>query len=249
MSDPARLQAALRAIVEQGHDVLAVPPFTVYLTPSDPMRFLNYAIPNGDVEPDREAVERLRAAFRDRDRLPRLEWIEEAAPRLADVLAGAGMEEELRAPLMACSPDELVEVRANVDDLDVAPVGDTDLRDCGDVQRVAFGGEPLGELDEPSDPRRNGGGAVLARVSGTPVAVAAWTPIVDGVTEVAGVATSEDWRGRGLGGVVTAAAARAAFAAGAIVAILSPGDETAQRVYARTGFHRVATMLHHSDPE
>jgi hypothetical protein len=30
--------------------------------------------------------------------------------------------------------------------------------------------------------------------------------------------------------------------------VLSPGDETALRVYARAGFHRVATMLHYSDP-
>lgn len=236
-------------MVELGHDVLFVPPFTVYLTPSDPLRFLNYAIPDGDVEPDRETVERLRAAFRNRDRLPRLEWIEETSPRLAAALAAAGMEEELRAPLMACSPDELVEARASVDELAVAPVGDPDLRECVDVQRVAFGEEPLADGGEPPDPRRNGGGAVLARVAGRPVAAAAWTSVVDGVTEVAGVATAEEWRGRGLAGVVTAAAARAAFAAGAAVAILSPGDESAQRVYARAGFHRVATMLHYSDPE
>jgi hypothetical protein len=29
--------------------------------------------------------------------------------------------------------------------------------------------------------------------------------------------------------------------------VLSPGDETAMRVYERAGFSRVATMLHWSD--
>jgi hypothetical protein len=46
---------------------------------------------------------------------------------------------------------------------------------------------------------------------------------------------------------VTAAASRAAFEAGASTCLLSPGDETALRVYARAGFQGVATMLHYSD--
>jgi hypothetical protein len=35
------------------------------------------------------------AAFRERDRLPRLEWIAEAAPAVADALAAAAMTQEL----------------------------------------------------------------------------------------------------------------------------------------------------------
>jgi predicted GNAT family acetyltransferase len=90
---------------------------------------------------------------------------------------------------------------------------------------------------------------VLARVDGEPVAAAAWTPVIDTTSEIVGVATAEAWRRRGLAGAVTAAAARAAFAAGASLCVLSPGDETAQRVYERAGFRRVATMLHWSDPD
>jgi predicted GNAT family acetyltransferase len=66
---------------------------------------------------------------------------------------------------------------------------------------------------------------------------------------VAGVATAAAWRRRGLAGVVTAAAARAAFAAGARRCVLSPGGAEAQRVYARAGFRGTATMLHWSDPD
>ena len=47
---------------------------------------------------------------------------------------------------------------------------------------------------------------------------------------------------------MTAAAARAAFAAGARLFVLSPGGGEAQRVYARAGFRGAATMLHWSDP-
>ena len=69
------------------------------------------------------------------------------------------------------------------------------------------------------------------------------------MSEIVGVATAESWRGRGLAGTVTAAAARAAFSAGASLCILSPGGEIAQRVYARAGFRRAATMLHWSEPD
>jgi predicted GNAT family acetyltransferase len=228
--------------------VIPVPPFTAYLDPDDPLRYLNYAVPDGDVAPAGEAVEQLREVFRGHERLPRLEWVEEAAPRLAALLEAAGMREELHTPLMACTPGELRAAEADVADLRVAPVEDTDVRDCANLQRVAFGGDAVPIHEEMRDPRPTGGGAVLARAGGEAVSAASWTRIVDGYTEIVGVATAEPWRGRGLAGAVTAAAAAGAFAAGADVCVLSPGNEVAQRVYARAGFGRVATMLHWSDP-
>lgn len=245
MSEVARLQSFLRLSAANGREVVSIPPFTATFTPGEPLKYLNYAVPDDGAEPDPDAIERLREVFGDRDRLPRLEWVEEAAPRVASAVASAGMTEELRTPLMACRPDELVEPRADVHDLTVEPVGTDDLRDCSNLQRAAFGQPPLGET-EPATP--GSGGAVLARSGGTPVSAASWTAVIDGISEVAGVATAEAWRRRGLAGVVTAAAARAAVVAGASFCVLSPGNDTAQRVYARAGFRRVATMLHWSDP-
>lgn len=244
MSDVERLQAFLRATAAAGQSIVSVPPFTAYFHPRDPLKYLNYAIPDADVEPSSGSIESLRREFRERGRLPRLEWVEEAAKRVARALEAAGMAEELRAPLMACSPGELMEPTPAVDDLSVTVVGREDLRDAANVQRVAFGGAPLAESDEPTPPR---GGAVLARSGGKPISAAAWTPVIDGISEIVGVATADEWRRRGLAGVVTAAASRAAFEAGASLCVLSPGNETAQRVYARAGFRRVATMLHWSD--
>jgi predicted GNAT family acetyltransferase len=228
--------------------VVAVPPFTAYLDPTDPLRYLNYAVPDADVAPGADEVKALRRMFREHERLPRLEWVEEAAPRLAASLAAARMREELRTPLMACTPGELRAAETDVADVRIAPVEDTDARDCANLQRVAFGGDAVPVHEEIRDPRPTGGGAVLARAGGEPVSGASWTPIVDGYTEIVGVATAEPWRGRGLAGAVTAAAAAGAFAGGADVCVLSPGDDVAQRVYARAGFVRVATMLHWSDP-
>ena len=92
-----RLHSFLRTSVATGRTVVAVPPFTAYLDPEDPLRFLNYAIPDDDVEPTPADVERLRAVFREHDRLPRLEWIEEIAPRLAPEL-----EPQRHAPQLPC---------------------------------------------------------------------------------------------------------------------------------------------------
>jgi hypothetical protein len=96
MPDIRDLQAFLRTSAQAGRTVLRVPPFTVTIHPTDPMRFVNYAVPDDGAEPDTAAVEALRAAFRERDRLPRLEWLEEAAPAVVPVLAEAGMTQELR---------------------------------------------------------------------------------------------------------------------------------------------------------
>jgi predicted GNAT family acetyltransferase len=84
-------------------------------------------------------------------------------------------------------------------------------------------------------------------VSGEVVGAAVHTRVSDGISEVAGVATAEAWRRRGIAGAVTAAAARMAFDAGAELCVLSPGSDAAMRVYARAGFRRAATMLHWSD--
>lgn len=244
ISDPImRLQDFLRSTAAPGREVLELPPFTAFFHRDDPLKYLNYAIPAADSSPTEEEIERLRAAFRERDRLPRLEWIEEAAPRLAAALEAAGFREELRTPLMSCEPAELV--LPVVEGATVSPAGEEGLREAANIQRVAFGGRPLADGDAlPS----RGVGTVLARLGGEPVSAGDWTPVIGGYSEIVGIATAEPWRGRGLAGLVTAAAARAAFEAGAAVCVLSPGNDTAQRVYGRAGFRRVATMLHYSDP-
>lgn len=237
-----RLQAFLRAVAAPNREIVRSDGFTTYFHPRDSLKYLNYAIPDDAASPQTDEIELLRELFRERDRLPRLEWVEEAAPLVAPALETAGMREELRTPLMTLAPDELAS--PDVPGAVVTPVGDGDLRDAVNVQRVAFGGTPLAEGETPTPPN---GGAVLARVNGEPASVAQWTPIIDGCSEIVGVATAEAWRRRGLGGLVTAAAARAAFEAGASTCVLSPGGETALRVYARAGFLPVATMLHYSD--
>jgi ribosomal protein S18 acetylase RimI-like enzyme len=247
MTDALRLQRFLRSVAARGRTVVEVAPFTVYVDEADPLRYLSYAIPADGARPDASQVEALRQAMRARDRLPRLEWVEEAAPDLAPVLAACGMAEELRAPLMRCGPDDLLDARAGVDGLVLQPLDDALLRPASDMQRIAFGDEPVPPDRDPFDPRTKGGGGVVATVDGEPVSVACWSGVADGMAEIWGVATAAAWRGRGLAGAVTRAAVEGAFASGAEATLLSPGSDEAQRVYARAGFVRAATSLYYAD--
>jgi ribosomal protein S18 acetylase RimI-like enzyme len=250
MPEPTRvheLQAFLRATAAHDRVVVRITPFDAFFDPGNDLKYLNYAIPDDAAEPSRAAIEMVRAAFLERGRLPRLEWIEEAAPRTADALREAGMREELVTPLMACAPDEL---RAPEVDAEIMLTGDSDAAAARRVQMVAFG-EPV--ADDADDDNPSGVSAetnrrsVVARIDGEVVAAGGWTRVIDGISEIVGIATAEPSRGRGLAGAVTAAAARGAFGEGADLCVLSPGDETAMRVYERAGFGRVATMLHWSD--
>jgi predicted GNAT family acetyltransferase len=55
----------------------------------------------------------------------------------------------------------------------------------------------------------------------------------------------ERFRRRGIAAALTAAVAGEAFAEGAELCFLTPGDEGAERVYARAGFARAGTTMVH----
>lgn len=239
-----RLHRHLCATAAIERERIEVGPFLVTINHAEPLRFYNYALPVG-ASADRDDVERLVTVFREHERLPRLEWIEEIAPQLAGVLAECGFEQELRTPLMACERCSLVQPPTPAG-ATVAPLADRDLEARDALGRTAFG-EPARAPGTPArDPRVRGCGISAAHVEGELAAVATHSPVIEGVSEIMGVATAERFRRRGLGAAVTAAASRAAFAAGAELCVLTPGHDSAQRIYASAGFEPLATMLHWS---
>ncbi len=74
-----------------------------------------------------------------------------------------------------------------------------------------------------------------------------YTAPFDGVTEVAGLATLEPFRRRGIAMGLTALAVQRAMAQGAKVVCLTAADERAGQVYERVGFVGYATMLAYLD--
>jgi ribosomal protein S18 acetylase RimI-like enzyme len=253
VSEAEWIQAYLRETARGFYDAVTVPPFIAFFHPRDPLRYLNYAIPDEPAGGDlREPLERLRATFREHDRLPRFEYVEGFAPALAASLGQAGFELELRAPLMTCPAEAIAEPSA-VPGLEIVPASH-DVRAYLTVGRRAFGaGDEPDASDEEVDAwrarRRPDGLALLGLLDGQPVAVAAATPPLDGLSEVAGIGVLEHVRGRGIGAAMTAAAALAAVAGGAELTFLSPGSDGARSVYERVGFRPAETSLHYADPE
>jgi ribosomal protein S18 acetylase RimI-like enzyme len=252
MRQAERIQAYMRETARGYYDVVPMPPFTCFFHPRDALRYFNYAIPDEPVGGDLGGpFAELRAAFHERQRLARFEYVEGFAPGLATALEQTGFELELRAPVMTASTARLAPPPA-IPGLEIVP-GGQDWRAYLTVGRRAFGtGDEPEATDEEVEERRNrrdGGVQLLGLLDGEPVAVAAATPPLDGLSEVAGIGTLEHARRRGIAGAMTAAAAREAGTNGAGLVFLSPGSDAAQSVYARVGFRAGAeTALYYADP-
>lgn len=250
-----RIQDYLRRSAQRGREVIPVPPFVVTIDPATDLRYLNRAIPAapGAAASAAAAIGSLRQQMRNRGRLPRLEFVAEANEGLDAALVAGGFEEESRLPLMTCSPQQLT-VAPVVGGLRVEALSpsspDELLSAVSAAQQEAFG-ESAGGSDPGLQRERLASGtiSVAAVVDDQVVGGASATPVSDGLTEVAGVGVREPFRGRGIAAALTEAATREAFAAGADLALLTPGYPEAQRIYERAGFAGRLTMLAYAAPD
>lgn len=253
----AQLQAYLRHAAQMQYEAVHIPPFTAFFHSDDVLTFFNYAIPDEPIGGDLcKPLERLRAAFRGRERLPRFEFIEGYAPELAPALRANGFEEESRLHLMMCVP-ETYRPAAGVAGLSIMAL--TVSSSPADIQAFLMtrhqgfepgSVEPVTEIEAERfrSGLASGSGAFLALLDGRPVGAASYSPPFDRLTEVAGIATLEPYRRRGIGTALTAAAVATAFDRGVEAAILSAADARAGRVYEAVGFRATATMLAYRDP-
>src|SRR5262249_45030111 len=143
LSDAARIQAYFRTSASRAYDAVPVPPFTAFFHAEDDLAYFNYAIPDEPVRGElAEPLERLRAEFVGRSRVPRFEYVEGFAPEFASSLRAAGFALELRAPLMACTPGRLRRP-AGVAGLRIDAIDETSplglVQDSITITRRAFG--------------------------------------------------------------------------------------------------------------
>jgi GNAT superfamily N-acetyltransferase len=227
-----RIQRYLRNRVAAEREAIPAGAFTLYKHPTEDHPFLNYAVPNAGADPDDGSA--LVAAARERGLVPRVEAVQPCAPWVRD-LPGFKVEEELR--LMACDAPVPLECEAEIA---VVRTGSPHVAGLLRAQMAAFGEPP------PTDERISQweGRAVAALVDGEVVGGAAWTLVLDEMTEVAGIGVLERFRRRGIAGALTAAATREGFAEGARLAVLVPGHEGAARVYERAGYADASRMIH-----
>jgi hypothetical protein len=224
-------------------------PFLALLHPASSNPFLNYAIPDDDAEPTSEEAAALAEVFRAHDRVPRLEYIHEAARGVSARVVASGFALVRELPVLTCVADALTPLPApdgfqvglaeTIDDhLGALLVGHEAYADTGPPpglvdaeRRVAFA--------------REGGLVVLARAlaDGAPAASAMCEPPYDGVTELAAVGTRDTFRRRGLAAAVTSRLAVAVAGAGGRELWLTPESPEAERIYGRIGFQRCGLTL------
>ncbi|MGW5742202.1 GNAT family N-acetyltransferase [Amycolatopsis sp. NPDC003861] len=241
------IEAYVRATAPRGRETEQVGPFLATYSPGTPHPMLNYAIPDDGAQPTAAEIDALTAAYRRRDLLPRLEYFTDVAPDLEKLLVGAGYELERRVPLMTCAPAERVDQPAPAGIRLRVPESDEDLRRMRAAQNTAFG-EPAEIGDEEVEQLKTGLGAgvrhLLAEDDGVVVGGGLALEIVDGTTEIAGIAVLEPYRGRGIAAALTAHLTREVHEAGAHTAFLTPGDLGIGNVYARVGYQPAGECVH-----
>lgn len=258
----SRIQAYLRENLRRSFEVVPLAPFTLFFHPQDPLKYFNYAIPDGPGLPDAAVLAgifiKLREAFRQRGRVARFEFFEAFAPGLPAALRANGFSEEDRQWSMLCTPASFHPAPV-VDGLEITAVHpdspDADIHDFIIAQRRGFNPEDTSEpsADEIARERANyrahGWRAYLGRVGGAPAGVSAFGQPIGGVSEIAGIATLVPFRRRGIASCLTAQAVQAAFAQGVDTACLTAANQAAGRVYERIGFAQFSTMLAYIDEE
>jgi predicted GNAT family acetyltransferase len=245
MATDARIQSYVRIAAAEGRDTERVGPFLATFDRHDALRYLSYAIPDDGAQPSPEDVAALVAAYRRRERLPRLEFLPAVAPEAERALLAGGFTVEARLPVMVCDPATAVDLGAPEGIELGRPEGEDDVRGLLTAQAAAFGGSPPGD-DAVARAVRTDALRVLARDTASGLVVGggvASTP-AEGTSEIAGIGVLEAFRRRGVAGALTAALARELFARGVTTAFLTPGDDGAHSVYARAGFADATEMLH-----
>jgi ribosomal protein S18 acetylase RimI-like enzyme len=244
-----RIQASILANAVRWRESLRIGPFTATFDPEEDNRYLNYAVPEPGAEPSSDDVAELVAAYRERARVPRLEYIPQLAPAVEAVLLRAGFQVEGRLPLMTCARAEDVKKTA-VDGIElVAPVSDEDYRGAASAQWEAYGEEGPPAEHAVDSLRRSveaGGVVVLARDSGTgePAGAGSCTSPEDGLTELTSVGVRPAFRRRGIAEAMTGWLAERAFATGVTGVFLMAAGEAEARIYERAGFTASGEVLH-----
>jgi ribosomal protein S18 acetylase RimI-like enzyme len=236
----ARVQESIRAVNAAERTPVEAGAFTLYRHTTSDHPYLNYAVPAPGAS-SWEPISELREAFAGVGLRPRLEFVAECAPGLEQSLADAGFHHEARIPVLTCAIQSLREVPTPEGVVIARATGRDDARRLMEVTAAAFGEPPPSEEHVAAYQGRG----VLARADGVPAGGSFRSAIAEGVSEIAGIGVLERFRRRGIAAALTAAAAADAFADGADLCFLTPGDDGAERVYVRAGFARVGTTMVH----
>jgi ribosomal protein S18 acetylase RimI-like enzyme len=242
-----RIEAYLRAAGSIGRLTEQVGPFFATLTESTDNPYLSYAIPDDGARPTPQDVVDLVAFYRSRGRRPRLEYVAGLAPYVEPTLVAGGFDVEGRLPLMAASATTIG--RSSPPGIEVVvPRTKEDVEGLVTVLADAYG-DPVpttSDVERRRDAIATGAIALVARDTSRGVVVGggSCSRIIDGLTEVAGIGVSPEYRRRGIARALAERLAARAIECGATTPFLMAAHEAEARIYRRAGFSQVGVVLH-----
>ena len=227
------------------HDVAGC--FHVFTAPDNTRVWENMALTSADLPTDvtalRSDITAMEASFATRGRASRLEAVHQAGDGLIPLLEELGWVTEGVYPVYACQPDSAPDI-ASVVGIQTVAIPDDAPVDV--VQAMMQIGErafenpdaPLPDVDVAlaSQVRWRGMPKVMAYIDGIPVGSGMLTLPISGCSELAGICTLENYRGRGVATQVVAHLLRIAQSCGITLAYLTAADDAAARIYMRAGF-------------
>jgi ribosomal protein S18 acetylase RimI-like enzyme len=250
----SRIQSYLRFAASQGRETQQIGCFLATFTLHDANPYINYAIPDDGAVPTHAEIDALVAAFKERQRKPRLEYLTPIAPDVEAALLAAGFEVETRTPLMICTPgQQRLHLPPNIEL--IRATTDEELKAMSRAQGEAWGGDCSDPSPENIASTRDfiqaGAIAILARdmATGEPAGGGMCTVPGNQTTEVAGIGVRPAFRRRGIAQAITAQLAHEAFHSGVTLAFLMAAGGDEARIYERAGFAIVGDVLHISRPE
>ena len=186
--------------------------------------------------------------FQNNNRVPRFEFFPDLWPTLEPMLLNSGFTLEMRAPLMAMTRDDFVPRD---------PMGAKALEDEASY-RAYFdaASEAFGMKETPTDE------SVLKSLSQIESGYTRYAGIYEGdklvaggcvvgagpIVELAGVATRESHRRRGLASAASSLLCAEHFERGGEIVWLSAGSDEARQVYAKLGFQLIGEQWNYSVP-
>lgn len=241
-----RLQDALIESTRPSRQCTEAGGFVVMLTPSDPLVWINYAVPMSSRSSSVVGVREMAEVFRQHERTPRLEFFAELWPEVGSALEAEGFTCEKRMPIMILRRDEW---HGWPQSHEIGPVDADSFRPLGGVLAEAFGAppqdEPQGQVEDDPFFQRIAKGHTLAaivRVDGEIVG-GGFAVGTKEIREVAGIGTAAAHRRKGIAAAVIASLLDQFFGDGGEIAWLTPGDIGAQSVYERLGFRTIAEQV------
>ena len=239
-----RLQNALIESTKPSRDCTEIGGFVIMLTPSDPLVWINYAVP---VSPEND-VDEMVAAFRRANRTPRLEFFLDLWPEAVASLEEKGFVCEKRMPIMVIKREDW---KGHTHTHDIQTVDAHVFHQFNHMLGIAFGMVDPADPVKTDDPlqdqsfQRIASGANLASyatIAGKVVGGGLGIGTKE-IREIAGIGTLSDYRRRGIASAVITHLLDRFFAEGGEIAWLTPGDDSAQSVYANLGFQTIAEQV------